>query len=123
MLPENLQQFESTCDDLNEQRRFRRMSVDISVKVFVPGRPASLGRGHEVSAAGLAVYVPMELPLGIEVSLSFTLPYSRFQFGVAGIVRNRDGFRYGVEFLKLAAAEKAEILRVTDVLALTGEAH
>lgn len=100
-------------------RRFSRMIVDISVRVFAPApTPPTNGRGHDVSGGGMALYVPIELNIGDKLQLSFQLPYSRMRLGISAFVRNRNGFRYGVEFVGLTAAETAEIQRVTSILEL-----
>ena len=95
------------------------MTVDISVRVFHGAPAATLGRGHDVSCNGMAVYTPVELALGSEIQVSFQLPYSRVRFGLKATVRNRNGFRYGIEFKELNSAERAEMERVTRVLTLT----
>ena len=100
-------------------RRHPRLSVDVSVRVFRNGSFATLGRGHDISSGGMALYTPIELELDQEVQLSFLLPYSRVQFGVKAFVRNRDGFRYGIEFTNLSENESAEIERITNILAMT----
>lgn len=108
-------------DDLEYSvaRRHPRMSVDVSVRVFRGGSFATLGRGHDISCSGMALYTPIELELNQEIQLSFVLPYSRMQFGLRAFVRNRNGFRYGIEFSSLSAPETAEMERVTKILAMT----
>lgn len=100
-------------------RRHPRLNVDISVRVFRNGSFATLGRGHDLSCSGMALYTPVELEADQEIQLSFVLPYSRVQFGVRAFVRNRDGFRYGIEFTRLSRQESAEIERVTNILDMT----
>lgn len=98
-------------------RRYSRLSVNISVRVF-HGAKHTAGRGHDIGAGGMALYVPLELAVGSSVNLSFQLPYSRMLLGVRAIVRNSSGFRYGIEFVDLTSAEMEEIVRVTSVLKL-----
>ena len=66
----------------------------------------------------MAVYVPLELTVGTLLDISFQLPYSRMVFGVHAIVRNSNGFRYGVEFVNLTPSEAAEIERILSILEL-----
>lgn len=101
------------------ERRHPRLSVDVSVRVFRNGSFATLGRGHDISSSGMALYTPIELQRDQEIQLSFVLPYSRVQFGIKAFVRNRDGFRYGIEFTSLNEKELAEVERVTKILAMT----
>jgi hypothetical protein len=67
----------------------------------------------------MAIYVPLELAVGTSVNLSFQLPHSRMDLGVHAIVRNSNGFRYGVEFVDLTSAEVEEIKRVASIMELT----
>ena len=99
-------------------RRYSRLSTNIAVRVFL-GAKNTLGRGHDIGAGGMAVYVPVELAVGTSVNLSFQLPYSRIAFGVSAIVRNSDGFRYGLGFVDLTSAEAEEIKRVASIMELT----
>ncbi len=106
-----------------EQRRSPRMAIDISVRVIAENRAPGHGRGHEVSNVGMAVYVGMDLPIGEQVRLNFTLPHSRLKFDITAIVRNREGFRYGVELKELTPQESMELSRVTKILELMGNAR
>ncbi len=99
-------------------RQHNRVTIDVSVRVFADSFVPTLGRTQDLSSAGMSFYTPLDLALGSEVRLAFTLPMSRFHFGLKAIVRNREGFRYGVEFVALASAERAEIERITGLLAL-----
>ena len=99
-------------------RRYCRLSTNISVRVFL-GTKRTDARGHDIGAGGMAIYVPVELAVGTSVNLSFQLPYSRIVFGVRAIVRNGNGFRYGVEFVDLTPAEADEIQRIASIMELT----
>jgi hypothetical protein len=100
-------------------RRCDRLSVNITVRVFLEKGQFTTGRGHDVGGGGMAIYVPLDLAEGTSVNISFQLPYSRMVFGVRAIVRNSNGFRYGVEFVNLTPSEAAEIERVNSILKLT----
>lgn len=102
----------------NPVRRYLRLSSNISVRVFHGAKHTS-GRGHDIGAGGMAIYVPIELAVGTSVNISFQLPYSRMVLGVHAIVRNSDGFRYGVEFVDLTSAEVEEIKRIVNIMELT----
>jgi hypothetical protein len=104
---------------LTAVRRYDRLSVNIAVRVFLENGQFTNGCGHDVGVGGMAVYVPLELAVGTPVNLSFQLPYSRMSLGVRAVVRNGNGFRYGVEFFNLSLSEAAEIERVTSILKLT----
>jgi hypothetical protein len=98
-------------------RRFCRLSTNISVRVFHDAKQ-TMGRGHDIGAGGMAIYVPLELAVGVSVNLSFQLPYSRMVLGVRAIVRSTNGFRYGVEFVDLTSTEVEEIKRIAAILEL-----
>lgn len=87
------------------------MPLDVRVKVFVGNGNGEgcYGRGHDLSRGGMAIYVPRDLKIGQEVGLEFELPHSRMRFGVRCVVRNSEGYRYGIEFLQLAGTELAEL--------------
>jgi hypothetical protein len=99
-------------------RKHPRIGMDISARVFCKGGASSLARAHDISCGGLSLYAPMELAKGDVIKIAFELPHSRMRFGVSAVVKNRDGFRYGVEFLELTPQEFAEIKRVTKLLAI-----
>ncbi len=79
-------------------RRWPRKPVDLQVlvvlrdgesKIFVPGRLT------EISKGGLALYAGIHLQPGDALEVELPPPYSR----VKGIIRSRDGYSFGVEFL------------------------
>lgn len=57
------------------------------------------GHGTDISVGGLAVTVDSDLPIGSQVAVQFTLPCSDQSMTFRCFVRNRDGNRYGVEFI------------------------
>ncbi len=99
-------------------RRSLRVTVDMQVQVFASNMTCC-GRGHELGVVGMAIHVPLEVAVGETVRLMFQPPGSRLRFGVPAIVRNREGFRYGVEFGDLGAIERDELERVLRNLAAT----
>ena len=86
------------------KRRWPRFDVDIPVQVRVttqgPTRVAACeGQGMDISGGGLAVRVDIDLPLDAQVGVEFTPPFSDEPMIFRCFVRNRDGNRYGVEFI------------------------
>lgn len=111
-------------DQGKDRRRFSRLPVDVRVRVLADtkGRPIhSFGRGHDLSEGGMALYVPLDLKTGQQIKLEFELPHARMKFGIRCVVRNTDGYRYGIEFVALSPAEKEALHRAVTVLALTAE--
>lgn len=101
------------------ERKHRRVAVDISIHVFPNSAVPTLGRTQDICRGGMAFYAPLDLVHGNVIRVTFELPYSRVRFGVAAVVIDRNGFRYGVEFLELASEEATEIDRIVGILALT----
>lgn len=100
-------------------RRYPRLHVDVSVRVTSSKeKRVTFARGHDISCGGMALYVPLEFVEGDNVKLNFELPNSRVQFGISAVIKNRNGFRYGVEFIELTPEESKEIERVAGILAL-----
>jgi PilZ domain len=58
----------------------------------------------------------VELVLGEEVEIEFTLPYSGEPIRVSGAVRNRNGYRYGCEFIPDGQGERNDVARLCEVL-------
>jgi hypothetical protein len=80
-------------------RRWNRLPVDLPVRVMTSrGFSTTVvpGRGTELSEGGMALYAGLLLNIGDLLELEFDAPYhSR----VPAIVRSRNGFCFGLEFL------------------------
>ena len=90
-------------------RRGQRYPLDVPIRIIVetPGMTKFYGgRGNELSEGGMAVAAGAELRPGREVAIEFTPPYTSVPIRVRGTVRNRTGYRYGVEFLTESAASR-----------------
>lgn len=82
-------------------RRWTRYPVSLSLRVRVPtesGQEFMLAHGRDVSQGGMAVYVPAELEVGNIVLLELSFPGLQQPIALSGAVKNRTGFKYGVEF-------------------------
>jgi hypothetical protein len=64
----------------------------------------------------MCVLVGVELKVGGEVEIEFTLPYSGEPIRVSGAVRNRNGYRYGCEFIPDGQGERKDVARLRQVL-------
>ena len=109
---------EPSFDEAANSRRSARIQVDIPVQVFA-NNMACPGRGHELGLVGMAVHVPLDIKEGEVIHLMFQPPNSKARFGLMGKIRNRQNFRYGIEFVQLGAAESAELTRVINELKQT----
>lgn len=80
-------------------RRWQRLEVDLSVTV---GRldgisnPTVRGRATELSEGGMALYAGLNLQPQDLIEVEFQAPS---QASVTGLIRNRVGFCFGLEFL------------------------
>ncbi len=105
-----------------KSRRYPRVKSDIRVHVFVPPKSPtadSFGRGYDISEGGMAVYVPLELAVGQDVMVVLEVPQCRVRLGLTATVRNRNGYRYGVEFARMSNTERQELKRALQELAIT----
>ena len=114
-MSDQIQSNAPSIDEAANARRSVRVHVDIPVQVFA-NNTACQGRGHELGLVGMAVHVPLDINEGDVIRLMFQPPNSKARFGLLGRVRNRQSFRYGIEFVQLGAAETAELTRVIDEL-------
>jgi hypothetical protein len=105
-----------------EDRRHKRYRVDLRLRLLTG--PANnhrtiFARGSNISEGGMRVFVPADLILGELVTLELMLPYSEQKIVVRGILRNREGFSYGVEYaVSTTDAEREQIARACKALAL-----
>lgn len=102
----------------SKTRRWRRYKVEVRVKVVLANRGAVYGQGSDISEGGMALFIPTELEPGQTIRAELALPYCREKAILRGVVRNRDGFRYGVEFSVLTDHEKVLIERVCHALSI-----
>ena len=101
------------------QRRWTRLKIDVPVRVIVARDDMTAyvsGRGRELNEGGMAVFAGVELKLDSQVQIEFTAPYSSEPIRVAGLVRNRNGYSYGVEFLADSPEERRRVARLRSIL-------
>jgi hypothetical protein len=85
-----------------ESRRFQRFRIDLPVRVVVPMQDKTKivsGRGTDLNEGGLAVFAGTEMRVGDCIYIEFTPPYSGKPVRVAGQIRHRTGYKYGIEFI------------------------
>lgn len=96
-------------------RRFRRYQLDVPVRLVVQTEDKTRiidGRGNELNEGGLCVQAGVELKLEDTIEVEFTPPYTGEPLRARAVVRNRNGYRYGLAFL-LDTPEDCE--RVMDI--------
>ena len=98
MADEVTQADKTKLEGFEEFRRYKRNQIDVRLKLTSRSHgvvTTAFGRGTDISEAGLAAYVSMELNLGRRVDMELTLPYSQQPIKLTAIVRNRRGHCYG----------------------------
>ena len=105
-------------------RRWERFTVDIRLKASFKRNNMPLtvfGRGSDVSQGGMACYIPSELSVGTSIDLELSLPHMTGEqpIRIIATVRNRNGFRYGLEYVALSELDKVRLLKSLRALALT----
>ncbi len=96
-------------------RRWRRSDLDVPIRVIVRDSDKTKfhdGRGHGLSQGGMAVTAGAELKPGDYVAIEFTPAYTGIPIRVRGIVRNRAGYHYGVEFVTETEEETEQVNRL-----------
>jgi hypothetical protein len=58
------------------------------------------------------------MKLGDEAEIEFTPPYSGLPIRIRGVVRNRKGYRYGVEFLAGSDRESEQVDHLRTMLSV-----
>jgi c-di-GMP-binding flagellar brake protein YcgR len=102
------------------QRRWKREKVDIRVRLRrweEAESAASVMRSSELSEGGMSVYAPDGLEVGTFVMVAFSLPPEEKVLRLRAVVRNRRGFRCGLQFIDPPAAERSEIARYLESIA------
>jgi len=108
-----------------EERRWLRHKIDVPLRAVIHKPDRTLirdGRGMEMSEGGMCLLMGVELGLGEEIEVEFTPPYSGKPIRVRSEVRNRTGYRYGVEFVPEGKEERSEVAHLRQMLKTFEEA-
>ncbi len=68
------------------------------------------GQANDVSEGGMAAYIPADLTVDDQIEIEIILPYGKKPISFSARVCNRNSFRYGLEFLEVEPASRAELL-------------
>lgn len=66
----------------------------------------------------MALTAGVELKPGDEAAVEFTPPYTGMPIRIRGVIRNRQGYRYGMEFVTGNDEEKEQADRLRAVLSV-----
>lgn len=98
----------------SDARRCARVQSEIRAKItyLLDTKPQlANGRLQDISEGGIGVYAPVEFEIGSTVEIEFSIPRIRAPFRVHAVVRNRLGFRYGLEFQAISKVQRDEIAK------------
>ena len=100
---------------LLEKRRWRRLHFTVPVRVTLEksGRVSVInGCGSQVNPGGIAFFADTDLAIGDEAEITLT----DYDLTLRGVVRDRAGNQYGVEFLATSAAEAEHLGLFREIL-------
>jgi|SRR5450755_3877694 hypothetical protein len=86
-----------------EKRQHPRFKLEVEVKVHSKTAGRIVGRTADISESGMSAMLVLELPVGEMVELDFELPFG--PANLWAVVRARNAFRYGFQFVQPHAAE------------------
>lgn len=102
-------------------RRWPRLHLDVPIRLIVHRIDKTrviVGRGNELSEGGMALTAGVEMKPGDQAEIEFTPPYSGLPIRIRGVVRNRKGYRYGVEFLAGSDREAEQVDQLRTMLSV-----
>ena len=85
-----------------EARLHPRFKLDANLKIHSRTGGLLSGYALDISESGMSAMLPIEVAMGEVVDLDFELPLG--SVNVRAVVRERNAFRYGFEFVKPNAA-------------------
>jgi hypothetical protein len=91
--------------DFVEARRHPRFKLENDIRVYPRNNPVVRGYMVDLSESGVSAMLRVEVPVGEVVRLEFTLPGG--EVDILALVRQRNAFRYGFEFVDSGASRRA----------------
>jgi PilZ domain len=104
-------------------RRWKRLQIDMPVCVIVThGNKTTLTRGRlkNISEDGVAIFAGVELRIDAEVFVEFTPAFEGSPMRVCGVVRHRQGYVYGLEFMPRDTREESDLASLKRLLMAAG---
>ena len=105
-------------------RRFQRYRLDVPVRVLKHTDEKVRyidGRGNELNEGGMAINAGVELDIGELIDIEFTPPYTGEPIRARAIVRNRNGYRYGLEFMMESPDDCEHVVEIRIALQAMGK--
>ncbi len=101
---EQIDPFETnSIRDFVEPRRHPRFKLEVSIRVYPRACPVVRGDTVDISESGISAMLREEVPVGELVRLELTLPLGNVE--VLAMVRHRNAFRYGFQFVEASSAK------------------
>jgi c-di-GMP-binding flagellar brake protein YcgR len=102
-------------NDAVDARRHPRFKLETEICVYPRNRAVVRGDSVDISESGISAILREEIPLNEVVRLEFSLPPGAVE--VLAMVRQRNAFRYGFQFLESDRAHQL-IRRTCNELAI-----
>jgi hypothetical protein len=87
-----------------ESRLYPRFKLHANLKIHSGAGELLSGYALDISESGLSAMLPIEVAMGEVVELDFELPLG--PVNVRAVVRERNAFRYGFQFVQPHAARQ-----------------
>ena len=97
------------------KRRWRRLHFTVPVRVTPDQSRHNTvidSCGCQINPGGISFFADTDLPIGDEVEITLT----DYRLTLRGVIRDRTGDRYGVEFLAMRAEEKEQLRLFREIL-------
>jgi hypothetical protein len=89
---------------LTDARRHPRFKLEAELRIYPRNSPVVRGHTVDISESGVSAMLRVEVPLGAVVRLEFDVPLGSVE--VPALVRQRNAFRYGFQFLETGAVQE-----------------
>jgi len=96
-----------------EARRHPRYRLEVDIRIYARNKQVVRGHTVDLSESGISAMLRVEVPLGEVVRLEFTLPTGEVE--VHALVRQRQAFRYGFQFVEDSFAQQTIIRACTQL--------
>jgi hypothetical protein len=106
----------------SDRRRATRYQIEAGMVARSAGNRSRVIRGRivDLSQAGVSAVIAADLSMGEVFEIEFGLPYASKPVRIEAAICNREGYRYGLEFVLALAAQQELINRTCAALALLG---
>jgi c-di-GMP-binding flagellar brake protein YcgR len=106
----------------DNRRRWSRIALEMRVELYAGKRePRLYGRAVDLSEGGLSILTVDDLRIGEQLPIAFTIPQTNERFQFESVVRTKEGYKYGLEFLNVKQEERRELAEFGRVMKLLSE--